>query len=407
MPEKIIFIGDAHIGINFPYKRNITTGISERSLDYINNVKKIIDYAIKIQCKLLIFTGDLYDRPNVSATFRKKVREQIFLPLAEAKIPVLIISGNHDSPMSFERGSSIEDLDFLPNVKVFRKPKAITKKIDGKSIGLILLPYLHPSQIITFLEGKIEVGPIDIKKQYSASKELLKNWIIYLLEDLETDIKIIVGHYYLKGTQISSDYSPEVLPGEFTFTESMIPYSDVDLCVFGHVHVFQELKNGKIVIPGSVEHIDFGERGESKGFIIFDIDIKKWEFKKLKSRQLFKGVINIPDDTSPTKYCLKQINQMGDLKDAIVRLEITASLENEMKLNLQSIENALEGTFYFEIKFIQKQTKVDQTILESYTLDPIELLSEFIDQAFYSYEKKDRLKKTAIEIINSLIESEE
>jgi exonuclease SbcD len=407
MPGKIIFVGDAHIGINFPYKRNITTGISERSLDYINNVKEIIDYAIETNCKLVIFTGDVYDRPNVSATFRKIVREQIFLPLAEAKIPVLIISGNHDSPMSFERGSSIEDLDLLPNVKVFRKPKAISRRIEGKSIGLILLPYLHPTQIITFLEGQVEVGPIDTKKYYSASRELLKNWISYLIEDLETDIKIMVGHYYLKGAQISSDYNPEVLPGEFTFTESMMSYNEVDLCIFGHVHVFQEFKNGKIVIPGSIEHIDFGERGEFKGFLEFDIDTKKWDFKKLKSRTLFKGEIDIPDHKSPTPYCLEQIKQFGELRDAVVRLEITASLENEMKLDLQSIEKELEDTFHYEIKFIQKEIDVDQTILESYTLDPIELLSEFIDQAFSSYEKKDRLKKTAIEIMTSLVESED
>ncbi len=407
MLGKIIFIGDAHIGINFPYKRNITTGISERSLDFINNVKKIVNYAIEIDCKLLVFTGDLYDRPNVSATFRKIVREQIFIPLSEAKIPVLIISGNHDSPMALERGSSIEDLDLLSNVKVFRKPGSIIKKINGKSVGLILLPYLHPSQIVSFLDKLPEVGPIDISKQYSASQNLLKDWINYLLEELDTNIKLIIGHYYIKGSKISSDYNPEVLPGEFVFTESMIPYNDVDLCLFGHVHVFQELKNGKIVIPGSIEHIDFGERGESKGFIEFDLDTKKWEFKKLESRPLIKVEIDIPDNESPTKYCIQKISQINNLKDAIVRLEVTCSLENEMKLDLQSIEKKLDEAFYFEIKFIQKQIEMDKTILESYTLDPTELLSEFIDQAFHSYDKKDKLKEMAIKILNNLMQSEE
>lgn len=407
MSGTIIFVGDVHIGINFPYRRNITTDISDRSLDFINNLKKIVDYAIQTQCNLLIFAGDLYDRPNVNPTFRKMVREEVFLPLTIAKIPVIIISGNHDSPMSFEKGSSIEDLAALSNVEVFRQPVSKIIKINGISVGLILLPYLHPSRIVEFLEKQPEVGPIDIEQQFTSSQELLKNWIIYKSEELKTDVKLIIGHYYIKGTQISSDYNPEVLPGEFTFTESMIPYNEVDLCIFGHVHLFQLLKNDKIIIPGSIERIDFGERGDSKGFIAFNIETKKWLFKELECRPLIKIEINIPDNENPTPYCLNSLNKIKNFKDAIVRLEITSSLGNRMKLNLQSIEIKLNETFYYEIKFIEKKFETDKTILESYTTEPIKLVSEFIDQAYSSYEKREKLKETAIKIINDLVEREE
>lgn len=407
MAGKIIFVGDAHIGINFPFKRNITTGISERSLDFIKNIRKISDYAIQTHSELIIFTGDLYDRPSINPTFRKIVREEIFIPLKDAGIPILIISGNHDSPMALERGSSIEDLASLSNVQVFRKPISLVRRIGGKSVGIILIPYLYPSQLVEFLENQVEIGPIDLEHQFSSAQQILKNWAFFKLEDINTEIKLMVGHYYIKGSQISSDYNPEVLPGEFTFTESMIPCDLIDLCVFGHVHLFQTLKNGKIVIPGSIERIDFGERGDSKGFIEFDTSTKQWIFQKLETRTLIKKEIEIPDTIQPTKSCIEQLSKLKNLKDSIVRLEIISSLANRMKLNLPSVELLLKETFYSEIKFIEKKFEAEKTILESYLLDPAELVSDFINQAYSSNPKKEKLKKKAIEIINSLIESED
>ena len=107
------------------------------------------------------------------------------------------------------------------------------------------------------------------------------------------------------------------------------------------------------------------------------------------------------------EYVLNVIKKIENLDGAIFRLEITVSLENEMKLELPAIEKALKDTFYFEIKFIQKQIEVDKTILESYTLDPMKLLSDYIEQAFSSYDKKDKLEATAKIILKGLIEESE
>ncbi len=44
---KILFVSDVHIGIRYSYRVDLRTGISDRTLDFITALSRVVDFAIK------------------------------------------------------------------------------------------------------------------------------------------------------------------------------------------------------------------------------------------------------------------------------------------------------------------------------------------------------------------------
>ena len=94
---KIIIVGDVHLGKRYTYRVDLKTGMSDRTLDFIDALSRVVSYAIQNQADIFIIAGDLFDRISVGPTLLRQVREKIWHPLIEAKIPIICIGGNHDS----------------------------------------------------------------------------------------------------------------------------------------------------------------------------------------------------------------------------------------------------------------------------------------------------------------------
>ena len=222
MVSNSVVVGDVHEGINFGFNIDAETGISRRALDIHNNFATTARYAIENKSKLFVVLGDMFDRTHVSPTFREMIRKDVIEPLEMEGIEVWILAGNHDQPHGEKKGTSIDDFRGYANVKVFRKPGVEEVEIEEKSIGFIIAPYLHPEQIARLVREK-EGQEIEREQMFVVGQRLLKQWIANRCEELDTDYKILLGHYYLEGAKLRETLCPEVLPGEFSFTGDMIP----------------------------------------------------------------------------------------------------------------------------------------------------------------------------------------
>ena len=99
---KILHVSDTHLGYS-AYRKSTEYGINQREQDVYNAFEQFVDYAVKTKPDLIIHAGDLFDsvRPsNRAITFALK---QI-IRLSKNKIPILIISGNHEQPKLVETG---------------------------------------------------------------------------------------------------------------------------------------------------------------------------------------------------------------------------------------------------------------------------------------------------------------
>ncbi|MFW9996356.1 MAG: exonuclease SbcCD subunit D [Candidatus Odinarchaeota archaeon] len=397
---KIAFCSDNHIGLRFNYLFDTITGISKRSLDFIDATETIVHKAIEEDCKIFVIGGDFYEHLQVGPTVRKLVRQKIIGPIMQAGLKLIIIGGNHDSPQSLQKGAPYEDFSIIPGVVIARKPGRKVIEVEGKKYGFVLLPYLSPSQLISVLEKQF--GKLPRNEWLRSAQNLMRSIVDKNINDLENqncDHKFIVGHYYISGSKIRETNSPEYLPGEFEFKKEMLALDRIDLAVFGHIHLHQSMEQGKIVVPGSTERNDFGEKDDPKGFIIYDTDSSSWKHIEISVRNLVYLKLAVGDgDMAPTQSLLEKIPT--GLTDSVVRVDIETSKAQRHLIDLAKLDIKLQDAFYHEYRWTLKEVIQEQAILETFTLDPFSLFDDFINTNFANHELKELLLKKGGEILD-------
>jgi exonuclease SbcD len=394
---QIAVIGDIHEGITFGYRVNPETGISERALDLHRNFIRASEHAIEAGASLFILAGDLFDRPHVAPVFREMVRTDVVEPLLGAGIDVWILAGNHDQPRSFARSTSLDDYRGYRGVEVFRRPATQVREIDGERIGFILLPYLHPQQIAIEVREKLgEDFPRE--EAFDLGRKMWREWLQKAADSLDADYTILIGHYHFEGCKLSSHYAPEHLPGEFSLTRDMVPEA-VDLAVFGHIHLHQVLGD-KIVYTGAPERIDWGERGQEKGFVMVDTARRKWRFARLPSREMVHVEALVPPSSpDPTADVLKAIPE--DVAGKLVRLIIRIHEGQRGLIDEERIARALKDAFHYDRAY---QTRDKETVgVTEFTMDPFRLFDEFVGNNYGEHPLVEEIRRRGEEILKKVL----
>jgi len=398
---KILIVSDIHIGIRYAYRIDLKTGVSHRTLDFINALARVADYAINNQIDIFVIAGDLYDRVTVGPTLLQQVREKVWQPLIQAKIPIVCIGGNHDSPQIFQKGSPIGEISLLSNSVVTRIPKTVKIKAlhTNEEIGFVLLPYMTAAQIVKFVEKQIK-KEIEKGKQLVTSQEFLKVYLANEIKHLTTNKKIVVGHFFFQDSKINIIPYPNQLPHEFVFKKDMLPLENIELAIFGHIHTAQTLLDGKVLVPGSLERVNFGETDEDKGFYIYDTDSENLEFVSNNPRALVKHYIEVPHVDNPTGYLIKNIPQ--GINDAIVKLIIKTTPEVRNKIILPQVHKELKVAYHFDLLW-DTSTNEREIILPEFVLDPLVLFNDFISEKFDHFPDLEILRAKGLKILDKAL----
>jgi len=346
--NEIIVVGDVHEGINFGFQIDPDTGLSKRVYDI---------------------------------HFREMVRRDVIEPLARADIKVWILAGNHDQPHG-NRGTSIDDFRGYPHVSVYRQPAVERFEINGKVVGCIIIPYMHPADVAG-LVGESD-REIPQEQLFSQGQEFLKQWIHTKSDELNADFKLLLAHYYVEGAKLGERLAyPEVLPGEFSFRRDMVPA--VDLAVFGHIHLHQVMhtQGAEIVYTGAVERIDWGEKDDRKGFIALSpFEQEKWRFVELPTRDMLKITVEVNANDDPTQKILDVRGKVAEYK----------------------IAERLRGAFHYDVHWTERAG--ERIGFTSYTMDPFELLKKFIDSNYQSHPKREKLLEEGRSALKEVLHAE-
>ncbi|UCE73904.1 MAG: metallophosphoesterase [Methanomassiliicoccales archaeon] len=397
--SRIVVVGDIHEGINFGFNIDAETGISKRALDIHNNFAYSAKYAIKNNARLFIVLGDMFDRTHVSPTFRELIRRDVIEPLEKEGIEVWILAGNHDQPHGEKKGTSIDDFRGYKNVKVFRKPSVEEVEIEGKRLGFIIVPYLHPEQIARLVRER-EGTEIGREQMFLLGQKLLRQWISNRYDELSSDYKIMLGHYYLEGAKLRETSSPEVLPGEFSFTRDMIP-QDLDLVVFGHVHLHQVIGvSPELVYTGAIERIDWGEREDKKGFVeITPLAKELWRFTEAPVRDMVKISLEIKAGEDATKKILDAIPD--EVEEKMLRLEIGLDEGMRELISESRITEKLKGAFHYDVRW--KELGTQKLGYMEFTMNPYQLLRTFLKTNYKEHPKYEQILKEGEGVLSEVL----
>lgn len=394
--HEIVCVGDVHEGLGFDFRLDPETGISERALDLHGNFAKAARWAIEHRASLFCVLGDLFDRTHVAPVFREMVRKDVIEPLGAAGIEVWILAGNHDQPRRAARATSLDDYRGYAHVRVFREPRTEVREIAGRKIGFILLPYLHPEQVVERVRETL-AKDVPREEAYEVARRLWKEWIVNRATDLgEADLRILFGHFEFVGARYASTAPPEVVPNDFTFTPDMIPEA-VDLVVFGHIHMHQAIGR-QIVYAGAPERIDWGERLDPKGFLAIRPE-GGWSFVELPARAMDKVDVAVGMADDVTEKVLAALP--SDTEGHLVRIEIALPDELRNRLDEKRLAERLRAAFHYEVKFLS--TSRPRIVADEFTLDPGHLLADYVDKVLTDHPKREAIKAEAHRILKETL----
>lgn len=211
---KILFFTDTHIRGTNPKNRKDDFLVSLE-----NKFKEINDLITSLNVDYVIHGGDLFDRPDISIS----VVSRFTNILKKIKVPIYIVSGNHDifghNPQTLDRTmlGLLNNLDFL---EVIHESTPIILTKDGIKVQLTGIPYSFdvdetPDKYILKETNSSVDFSIHIVHGMLLDRPFIKGIPYTLVDDIintKADITL-TGHYHAGFKTIERDGKYFINPG--------------------------------------------------------------------------------------------------------------------------------------------------------------------------------------------------
>lgn len=345
---RFIHTADIHFGMENYGRIDSKTGIHSRLLDFEKALNSCIDIAIEKSVDFFLFSGDAYKTHNPSQT-QQKLLFKCFLRLYRAGIPIVIVIGNHDHPLSFGKAHALDTLSDLPlqGFHVFSKPSSIVLETKNGPITIVGIPW--PTR------NSIALADKHLDKSNSELTEYISKAVAHIINDyaqkIDQTIPAILASHITVSTGIFSGSEKRAIYGnDPMLLPSQLAIKPFDYVALGHLHRHQNLnENGypAVVYSGSIERIDFGERKEEKGFCLVSIPEKgkaTYEFIPLTTRPFIQIEVSLKPGIPQTDQIIAEIKKYN-LTQAIVKILYHVPAGKKDLVDLKAIEFACSDAF--------------------------------------------------------------
>ena len=235
-------------------------------------LKEVITYAKELRPDAIVIAGDIYDK-SVPSAEAVNVFDEFLTDLSEItpEIPILIISGNHDSPDRLKYASEVlkrHHIYLAGNVP--ERPEEHIEKVTLHDaygeVDFYLLPFMKPAYVKNiFVDGTPET--------YSdAVKEIIKREKI----DYKDKRNVLVSHQFYVGEKAES---PETCDSE-VFSVGGIDNVDIgsvkefDYVALGHLHGAQCIGKPEIRYCGTLLKYSVSESTQNKSLTVVTLKAK-------------------------------------------------------------------------------------------------------------------------------------
>ena len=408
---RFIHTADIHFGMENYGKVDPITGIHSRLLDFKKSLDTCIDYAIKEQVDFFMFSGDAYKTANPSPTQQKLLME-CFMRLYAANIPVVIVVGNHDNPLSFGKANALDIFAHLPVGQVFHvfsKPDTLILETKSGPIQIVGIPWPNRHN----LSIKNAYFAQDITQLTQHISESLVTIIQNLANNLDPKLpSLLAGHLTVSSGIFSGSEKRAIYGHDPVLMPSQLAIKPFDYVALGHLHRYQNLnKDGDIpvIYSGSIDRIDFGERKEDKGFC--DITIpKKYnaqvKFIKLKTRSFIQINVILNDQEDQTQQIINELKK-HTIAGAILKILYTIPADITDHIDIKKIQIYCSKAMFIVgiIPIRAVQTRPHRNILKT-EMNLETLLNTYFSSQEHVRKKAKELTKKAL-LLESLQNNEE
>ena len=413
---RLLHFADAHIDMANYGRHDPETGLPFRVLDFLKSLDTIVNTAIEEKVDLVIFAGDAYKDRTPAPTFQREWGRRL-MRLSAAKIPTLLLIGNHDLSPALGRAHALQEFETLqiPYIRVISKPQLLTSQELGLPAQVIGLPWISRSGLMAAMETD-QMAPQEI---FTQIEDRLTDLVSGYLEKIDPGLPVILtAHASVQGATFGGERmvmlgTDLVLPG------SLVKDGRLDYVALGHIHKPQNLngpgpdprdttayQHPPVIYPGSIERVDFGEAHDDKFFIIADVERGQTqvEWRMLKeTRPFMESYLKLENTEDVTLQIKSALPPSRKIKNAIVKITVDYPRDYESLINDSEIREYAAAAFEFHlVKRPQSESRVrldpGQNIA---SLTPLELLEKYWQASHTEDSEIESLQQLARQVLNN------
>ena len=329
---KLIHLSDLHIG-----KRVNEISMIEDQEYILLQILQILDDE---DPDAVLICGDVYDK-SVPSAEAVTLFDDFLCRLAQRKIPVLIISGNHDSPERLAFGNRLLELGGVHICPVYDgQVRSVTLTDEQGEAVFWLLPFLKPAHVKRFYPEE--------------GIETYTDAVRVALEKMPVDPSkrnILLTHQFVTGS-LTCD-SEELSVGGSDNVDAAV-FEAFDYVALGHIHGPQNIGSNRIRYCGTPLKYSFSEAAHHKSVTVVHLGAKgdlKLHLRPLTPRydlrQLRGSFAQLTDkafyrETATRDYLHIILSNEEDVPEAVGQLRVI--YPNLMKLSYDNTRTRTNQT---------------------------------------------------------------
>ncbi|MBQ2815568.1 MAG: exonuclease SbcCD subunit D [Clostridia bacterium] len=333
---KFLHLSDLHIGMRL---NDFSLQDDQRFI-----LSQIVDIAKNEKPDAVVIAGDIYDKsiPSVEGV---RLFDDFLTDLAEINIPILAISGNHDSAERLSFGTRLMKISGVHIASTFSGAPECIKLTDSfGEISFWLLPFIKPATVRRFFpENEIVSYNDAVKVAIDAAK-------------INTDERnVLVAHQFVTGA-ITSD-SEQITTGGIDNVDAEL-FDAFDYVALGHIHKPQKIRRDQVRYCGTPLKYSFSEAAHKKSVTVVTIsekgsvNINEIELIPLRDMREIKGSYDELtlrenyEGTNQFDYLRVILTDEEEIPDAIAKLRsiypniMRLDYDNRRTQTVSSIDSA-------------------------------------------------------------------
>ncbi|MCR4807687.1 MAG: exonuclease subunit SbcD, partial [Lachnospiraceae bacterium] len=243
---KLIHISDLHLG-----KR-----VNEFSMidDQRYILKEILTIIKEEKADGVLIAGDIYDR-SIPSEDAMLLWDEFLLSLAEMKMPVFVISGNHDSAVRLSEHAALISAGGIHIAGLYDGNASCVSLEDKEGkLNIYMLPFIKPVQLRNLFPDE------EINDYTDACRVAIEH-----MEIDTSERNVLMAHQFVTGaTRCESE---EITVGGLDNVDASV-FDDFDYVALGHLHGKQMIKRDEVRYCGTPLKYSFSEKDHAKSVTV-------------------------------------------------------------------------------------------------------------------------------------------
>ncbi|MBE9428577.1 exonuclease subunit SbcD [Staphylococcus aureus] len=333
---------------------------------------------------IIVIAGDLYDTTYPGKDTIKLFEETISKLNIDLKIPIILISGNHDGKERLNYGASWFEHS---NLYIRTKLENMTQPIRINGINFYTLPFATVAEVQHyFKDDSIQTHQQALDKCITSMSEILQ----------PQDINVLIGHLTVQGGKTSDSERPLTIGTVETVERKS--FNIFDFVMLGHLHHPFSINEDTIKYSGSLLQYSFSEVGQPKGYRVVKFNQKN----------------DIQDYFVPIEPLRKLEIVTGDYQDVIQEKVNVSNKNNYIHFKLRNMAHISDPIINLKQIYPNTLALTNETFEHHEAIQHIEIKKEddlSIINNFYKTITNEQLtdvqEKKMNQIINDLIRKED